>query len=113
MEEVIFAELSHLVASKVYPMAAPSNTTAPYMVYSRVAVTPEHNISGSASVDLLRMQVDIYAKDYSQVKQLAADARLSLESGAGKATLQSEIDLFEPDLPIYRVSQDYYFWKRG
>ena len=113
MEKIIFTELSGLVDGKVYPLVAPDKIIAPYIVYSNVATTSENTLDGGASIDLLRMQVDVYAGTYDQAKELAAQARSSLEGGTGRATLQAEIDLFEPDLSVFRVSQDFYFWKRG
>jgi hypothetical protein len=55
--------------------------------------------------------VDTYAKTYSACKVLAESVRSSLEGSAVKATLQTDQDIFEPDLSVFRVSQDYYVWQ--
>jgi hypothetical protein len=34
-----------------------------------------------------------------------------MEGALVKGTLQTDQDLFEPDLKIYRISQDYYVWQ--
>jgi hypothetical protein len=113
IETTIYSALSTLASGKVYPLVAPEKVVAPYIVYSRIASTPENTLDGGATIDLVRIQVDTYHNTYSAVKSLAESVRLALESSGAKATLQTDQDLFEPDLKVYRVSQDYYCWQRG
>lgn len=113
IETTIYTALSSLASGKVYPLVAPEKITAPYIVYSRISSTPENTLDGGATIDLVRIQVDTYANTYSAVKSLAESVRSALEGSAAKATLQTDQDLFEPDLKVYRISQDYYCWQRG
>ena len=113
IETTIYAALSSLASGKVYPLVAPEKVSAPYIVYSRISSTPENTLDGGATIDLVRIQVDTYANTYSAVKSLAESVRSTLEGSAAKATLQTDQDLFEPDLKVYRISQDYYCWQRG
>lgn len=113
IETTIYTALSSLASGKVYPLVAPEKVTAPYIVYSRISSTPENTLDGGATIDLVRIQVDTYANTYSAVKLLAESVRSALEGSAAKATLQTDQDLFEPDLKVYRISQDYYCWQRG
>jgi quinolinate synthase len=55
--------------------------------------------------------VDTYANTYSACKSLAESVRSAMESGVVKSTMQTDQDLFEPDLKVYRISQDYYVWQ--
>jgi hypothetical protein len=112
IETQIYTALSGLASNKVYPMVAPDKITAPFIVYSRLSSTPENTLDGGSTIDLVRIQVDTYENTYSAVKLLAESVRLAMESNVLlKATLQSEQDLFEPDLKFYRISQDYYVWQ--
>ena len=112
IETTIYTALSSLASGKVYPLVAPEKVSAPYIVYSRISSTPENTLDGGATIDLVRIQVDTYANTYSAVKSLAESVRSAMESSASiKATLQSDQDLFEPDLKFYRISQDYYVWQ--
>jgi len=113
IEQTIFTALSSLANSRVYPLIAPEKVAMPYIVYTKVASVPENTLDGGATIDLVRMQIDIYESNYSLAKSLADSVRLELEGLSIKATMQSEFDFFETDLHIYRVSQDYLIWKRS
>lgn len=111
IETSIYAALSGLANGRVYPLVAPEKVTFPCIVYSRISSTPENTLDGGATIDLVRIQVDTYANTYSAAKVLAGSVRSALENSNVKATLQTDQDLFEPDLKVYRVSQDYYVWQ--
>lgn len=113
IEQNLFTALSSLASSRVYPLMAPEKVATPYIVYTKVAATPENTLDGGASIDLVRMQIDIYESNYSSAKSLSDAVRSALEGVSIKAAMQSEFDFFEPDLHIYRVSQDYLIWKRS
>jgi hypothetical protein len=111
IETAIYTALSGLASGKVYPLVAPEKVTAPYIVYSRISSTPENTLDGGSTIDLVRIQVDTYANTYSACKNLAESVRVAMESGVVKSTMQTDQDLFEPDLKVYRISQDYYVWQ--
>lgn len=113
IETTIYTALSSLANGKVYPLVSPEKVETPYIVYSKVSSTPENTLNGGSTIDLIRIQVDVYAATYAAVKTLAESTRSALENGAVKATIQTEQDLFEPDLKVYRVSQDYYVWQKN
>lgn len=111
IETSIYTALSSLAAGKVYPLVAPEKVTAPFIVYSRLASIPENTLDGGSTIDLIRIQVDTYANTYSAAKSLAESVRSAMEGALVKGTLQTDQDLFEPDLKFYRISQDYYVWQ--
>jgi hypothetical protein len=111
IETSIYAALSGLANGRVYPLQAPEKVTFPCIVYFRINSSPVNTIDGGATLDLVRIQVDTYANTYSAAKVLAGSVRSALENSNVKATLQTDQDLFEPDLKVYRVSQDYYVWQ--
>lgn len=111
IETSIYSTLQGLASGRVYPLQAPEKVTYPCIVYFRINSTPINTIDGGSTIDLVRIQVDTYAKTYSACKVLAESVRSSLEGSAVKATLQTDQDIFEPDLSVFRVSQDYYVWQ--
>ena len=111
IETSIYAALSGLASGKVYPLVAPEKVVAPYIVYSRISSTPENTLDGGSTIVLVRIQVDTYANTYSACKNLAESVRVAMEGGVVKSTMQTDQDLFEPDLKVYRISQDYYVWQ--
>lgn len=111
IETSVHTALSSLAGGKVYPLVAPEKVAAPFIVYSRIASTPENTLDGGSTIDLVRIQVDTYASTYSACKSLADSVRVQMESGVVKSTMQTDQDLFEPDLKLYRISQDYYVWQ--
>lgn len=113
VETIVYSALSGLANGKVYPLVAPEKVTGSFIVYTRIASTPQNHLNGSATLDQVRIQVDTYASTYSACKALAVQVRSNLESSSCKALLQTEQDFFEPDLKLYRISQDYYCWQKG
>lgn len=113
IETVIYSALSGLASGKVYPLVAPEKVVAPFIVYTRIASTPQNQLNGSATLDQVRIQVDTYANTYSAVKALGVQVRSAIEGSSAKATLQTEQDFYEPELKLYRLTQDYYCWQKG
>lgn len=113
VENDIFDALKSIVSNRCYPMQMPQGSALPAIVYSRVASNPQNRLQGGASIDQVRIQVDIYATTYKQTKDLATQVRTAMESADFKATLQSDEDFYEPDVKYYRVSMDFYTWERN
>lgn len=113
IEEQVFNALKSLASNRVYPMVLPQNPTMPAIVYTLISKNSENRLEGSASLRQARMQIDTYAKTYSAVKILAASVLNAMETASFKGTLQTERDLYEADVKLYRVTQDFYIWQRS
>ncbi len=113
IEQDIYNTLKTLASGRVYPLVIPEKSVMPAITYLRIAYTPENTLDGGATIDQIRIQVDTYANTYAESKTLANSVRSVMESASFKGTLQSDQDLFEPDVKLYRVTQDYYVWKRS
>jgi hypothetical protein len=113
IEEEVFDALRNLVNDRCYPMQIPQNAPTPAIAFSRVASTPQNRLEGGASIDQVRIQVDLYETTYKKAKELAALVRAAMEGASFKGTLQSDEDFYEPDVKYYRVSMDFYTWERG
>lgn len=112
IELQLFDALKDLVGNRCYPLTMPQPPLYPAIVYQRLATNAFNRLEGGASIDQVRVQIDCYAPTYEAVKALASGVRSALESASFKATLQTEFDLYEPDLEIFRIIQDFYLWQK-
>lgn len=114
IESSVYQALQSLVGGRCYPLQMPQSPQYPTIVYSRIASEPKNRLEGGASLDQVRIQVDCYAQTYDGAKSLSASVRQAMEAAVFKATLQSDMDLFEGDLKnVYRVMMDFYVWQQN
>lgn len=97
-----------LVSGRCYPLIAPEKPVAPYAVYFQVANAPEVTMETTVPVENTRVQVDVYAKTYAEAQSLA-DAARSAMLNLGAVPLLS-VDLYEQEVKLYRVAQDFSIW---
>lgn len=108
--------ISALVSTRVYPGTLPQNWTAPAISYQRISGNRVRNLSGPAGRAAPRIQIDCWADSYSGSKALATAVRSAMDGYAGlmgtttvgSVVLESDLDFYEPDTNVYRVSMD--FW---
>lgn len=104
----IQSAISALVSGRCYPLIAPEKPAVPYAVYFQVANAPEVTIENTIPVENTRIQVDIFAKTYAESQALAAQIRTAMLT-LGAIPLLS-VDLYEQDVKLYRVAQDFSIW---
>jgi hypothetical protein len=112
---------SHLLAStgvtaqtstRIYPLMLPQNTEYPAQTYQRISTIPVNSLSGYLNYENARIQIDSWATGYSAVKTLARNTHKAMDVAiAFRATLESEEDTLDPEMNLYRVSQDYSCWQ--
>lgn len=108
--------VSAIVGTRVYPGTLPQNWTKPAISYQRVSGVRFRNLAGPAGRATPRIQIDCWAESYSGARTLAEAVRSAMDGYAGlmgtttvgSVVLESDIDFYEPDTDIYRVSMD--FW---
>jgi hypothetical protein len=105
--ETIQTTISGIVG-RCYPLTVPEKPIAPYAIYSQVSVIPNLSVQNSISLDNTRLQVDIFAKDYAQCQSLSLLVRAALLA-LGVQPLSSG-DLYESEVKLFRVSQDFSIW---
>lgn len=107
--------VSNLVGTRIYPLYAPQEPTLPYLVFRRVSiVNRDLTQSGVSGLARSRFQIDSYADDPLEAKQLAAAVRSALHGYSGtvgseeilKSESVNEIDGFDLDLGAV-VSLDF------
>lgn len=114
IEQTIYTALttgSPLTAAgtRVYPMLMPQNPTYPALTYQRIASAPVASLDGMSNLDRVRMQVDCWALTYLAAKNLAAQVRAELT--LINALLLLELDDYEPNEKVYRVTMDFSLWQ--
>ena len=107
-----------IVNTRVYPLMAPQNGAAPFIVYQRIGAERAVLSCGQSNLTSATIQLDSYAKTYSAAKSLAdaVQERISNFNGTmgsvqvRKVFLATELDLLDVEPGLYRVSQTYTVW---
>jgi hypothetical protein len=121
LEEVLFthltgfAGLSALVAARVYPLLLPQVPTYPALTYQRIDSPHEGVMGGATDIARTRVQVDSWAETYAEAKAVATQVRLALDNWESEAVSPAIInaafdtdgDIYEEEVGIYRVRADY------
>jgi len=107
------------VGDRIYPAPLPQDVTLPAVTYSRDgAIDTETLDDGQTAFTGAEIQVDAWADDYQQARQLAAEIHAALRNyrgmmGAVRVAAvfrQAEIDVYESSVGGYRRSQSYTLW---
>lgn len=104
-----------LAGTRVYPLNLPQTPTLPAISYQRVSNTEQN---GTSTLRTTRYQVDCWAESYSAVQSLASAVKGALEEWTSGPSVKmteviNEIDDYEPDSALYRVSIDVYCTTNG
>lgn len=110
-----FAGLSSLVSSRIYPNTLPQNPTLPALTFRRVSTVPFSAMSNDTGVTRCRLQVDVWARKYSDLDAVGDQVRQALQrwrnTGAGTEVLSSfylnAVDLYEPENEIHHRAMDF------
>lgn len=97
----------------VWPVArTDGQITTPFIVYSRVSSVPTSTLDGDApALTRVRVQVDCYGATYEEAKALADSVRAAMLAAPFKNLPDSELDLFDSDAKLYRVTMDFFCWQ--
>lgn len=106
------------IEGRVYGQIAPSKSPLPRIVYSRISTRRTQTLCGTDTTARAVVQIDSYDKTYKGAHLLATAIRKTLTDFSGDmrgtrvstVTMESDIDLDDPDPGLYRVSQTYFFW---
>ena len=96
------------VVGRCYPMVAPEKPTVPYAIYFQVTNVPEVVMKNEVPIENSRIQVDVYCKTYAEA-QTKADAIRTAMMGIGAVPVSAG-DLYESEVKLYRVTQDFSIW---
>lgn len=110
------ATLTAITGTKIYPVQAPQRISVPFIVYRENGTLPVDQKDGSAPIDKIQLQVDIYSNSYIQAHTIATQVRSLLDAYTGTVSGvvirqiwfsdQDDGDFLE-DMSFYGVSQIY------
>ena len=98
--------LTAIVADRLWPIAAPQDTSRPYLVWTPVGVSAEQYFASPDDVDYDRVSIDCWADDFAAADAMARATRAAL---SGHGYLASGFSDREPDTGLYRVTFDWSF----
>lgn len=108
LEGDIQAALGALVSGRCYPLVN-TNTAivSPYITYQVISSSP-NNIS--IEEDRVRVQIDLLAKTYGEVKALRNSAKAAMNAFKNSARIM-DFDGYEPASKEFRATLEYYIWQ--
>jgi len=106
------------ITTRCYPVKIPQGPTYPLIVYTKITGIRDHVLKGSTGHAHPRFQIEAWAKTYAEVKALAVAIREALDgfSGTvegvhiGSCLIETERDIYETEIEVYRVVQDWMIW---
>jgi len=108
MIQTIQAAIGDVVGGRCYPLTGPDKPVLPYVVYMQVSNAPEVNIASTVPIENTRLQVDVFSKTYGEAQDLADQIRSAMLNI--NVTPLSAGDLYEAEVKLYRVTQDFSVW---
>ena len=96
------------IVAKCYPLTAPDLPVTPFAIYNQVSKVASTTVASGISIDNSSIQIDIFSKTYAEAHSLADQIRIAIMNIGGIPTSFS--DMYESEVKIYRVSQDFSFW---
>ena len=100
----------------LYPKVAPQQTTGTHAVYHVISNTPTDVKESASVVDIVRVQISIFANTYAALQTAAESVRSTLDYFQGTTNsiavdlirYENETDDYEMDTNEYMISQDYF-----
>ena len=106
------------ITTRCYPVTIPQSPTYPLILYTKITGMRDHALRGASGHAHPRFQIEAWAETYTEVKTLADAIRNALDdySGTvlgtviGSCLIDSERDMYESEIGVYRILQDYFVW---
>lgn len=76
----IITALSGVAGDRIYPQAAPQDTTWPFVVYRVLSKSPENNFCGYSGQTAFIVAFDCWADTYAQALTLAGQVVTAIEA---------------------------------
>ena len=106
------APLAALVGTKIFPLIVPQGTAFPCISYQRISGMPANTLSGHSGLEEIDLQIDVWAKTYTEAKAIAKAVRAAMPAKGTpfSAHLRMDEDLPGDDGTYFRVSMEYVVW---
>lgn len=126
IEEALFARLSTfagltaLIGTKIFPLRAPDDFSAPFVIYQKITGKREQSHEGDSSLVHPRIQYSCWGINYGSAKLVSRQVVKALHAFKGVVSgvdiqfveVDSEVDTFDEDTKLYRVLVDVIVWHR-
>jgi len=120
MERAIFDILTNdgpvsTVTTEISPNEIPQESGFPAITFQRISNAPEDTKDGPSTLDVIMLDVDIWADVYTDGKDLADKVRTALDRKSGtfdeqviqSIRFQTDRELFDDNLEIHHFNQEY------
>jgi hypothetical protein len=109
------ATVTGLVEHDIFPNIADESNTEKYITVHRISDTPEHTKDGASTLDVIRVQLSMYAPNKADVDAIAVAVRNVLDHYRGtvgaytvdKIWFENDTNDFDVDSGRYVVMNDY------
>jgi len=106
------------ITTRCYPVTIPQSPTYPLILYTKITGTRDHHLQGPSGHAHPRFQIEAWSKTYTEAKTLADAIREALDGYSGTAAgtkigsclIESEQDIYESEIEVYRVTSDWFIW---
>lgn len=108
-----------LVVGRIYPLRLPQLGTLPALTYQRISTVRARSQTGPSGLATVVFQIDCWAHTFDECRVLAAAVRQALDGfrgqlgglvPCGSASIESELDLYEPEADLYRTTLQVEVW---
>lgn len=110
------AAVTAINGGRIYPLLIPANSALPCVTYQLISTVPEYCNDGPTGFTKSRIQVDTWANDYLDAKNLANAVRQTLDGYSGTLPDGTQVlsimrdnatDLNDEDSRLMRVQTDW------
>jgi len=110
------SSVTNIVGSRIYPVSVPQFAEFPFVVYTTTDTEMSITKDGSSPLDVITVQIDMYANDFDTNTTLAGAIRSTLDFYTGtingqsiqRITLMNNSDGdYNAELGVFYLSQDY------
>lgn len=108
------ANIANRVNARIYPLVMPQDPILPAITYQRLSAGFVNDLSGYSVLENPHITINSWATDYATVKAMADEVHTAMNSAATafRAMLSNELDIYDGDLNLFAVSQDFSCWNR-
>lgn len=103
-----------VVGTRVYPNAAPSNQTQPYVVCRLISDVPYKNITGNVGLTVARVQVVVWSQTFGDLDTVHEAVRSVLQNYAGSmgsvTVAWALLDSIGADAPVPPQDNSAVWW---
>jgi hypothetical protein len=106
------------ITTRCYPVMIPQSPVYPLILYTKISGMRDHALEGPSGMAHPRFQIEAWAETYDEAKGLSEAIRSALDGYTGTSDstyigsclLDSERDIYESEIDVFRILQDYIIW---